>query len=100
MDLIILVILIGIVVFFFKTFSSFIYFLAIVDIFLRIITFFKLQLANYEIYAILNKYIPTSIPGILNAYSTGILNTVLIWLYVIAMIIFESYIIKTFFRKK
>ena len=100
MDLIILVILIGIVVFFFKTFSSFIYFLAIVDIFLRIITFFKLQLANYEIYAILNKYIPTSIPGILNAYSTGILNTVLIWLYVIAMIIIESYIIKTFFRKK
>lgn len=100
MDLVILLILVGIVVLIFKKFSSFIYFLAIVDIFLRIMTFIKLQISNYEIYNFLNKYIPTSIPGILNSYSTGILNTILIWLYVIAMIIFESYIIRTFFKKK
>ena len=100
MDLVILIVLIGIVVFFFKKFSSFIYFLAIVDIFLRIMTFIKLQISNYEIYSFLNKYIPTSIPSIIDAYSSGILNTILIWLYVIAIIIFESYIIRTFFRKK
>lgn len=100
MDLVILLILVGIVVFIFKKFSSFIYFLAIIDILLRILTFIKLQIPSQEVYALLNKYVPTSIPGILNAYSTGILNTILVWLYVIAMIIFESYIIKTFFRKK
>ena len=100
MDLVILLVLIGIVVFIFKKFSSFIYFVAIIDIFLRILTFIKLQISNYEIYSFLNKYIPTSIPGILNAYSSGILNTILVWLYVIGMMIFEFYIIRTFFKKK
>lgn len=100
MDLVILLVLIGIVVFIFKKFSSFIYFVAIVDIFLRILTFIKLQISNYEIYNLLNKYVPTSIPGILNSYSTGLLNTILIWLYVIGMGIFEFYIIKTFIKKK
>lgn len=100
MDLVILIVLIGIVVLIFKKFSTFIYFIAIIDIFLRILTFIKLQLSNFPIYGFLNKYIPASIPGILNAYSSGILNTVLIWLYVIGMMIFEFYIIKSFFRKK
>ncbi|MBE6144147.1 MAG: hypothetical protein E7169_01040 [Firmicutes bacterium] len=100
MDLVILVVLIGIVVFIFKKFSSFIYFIAIVDILLRILTFIKTQISNYEIYSFLNKYVPTSIPGILNNYSSGILNTLLIWLYVIAMIIFEYYLIRTFIKKK
>lgn len=100
MDLVILLVLIGIVVFIFKKFSSFIYFIAVIDIFLRIITFIKLQISNSEIYSFLNRYIPTSIPGILNTYSSGILNTILIWLYVIGMIIFEFYIIRTFFKKK
>jgi len=74
MDLVILTVLIGIVVLIFKKFSSFIYFIAIVDIFLRIMTFIKLQIPSYEIYALLNKYIPTSIPGILDNYSTVCYN--------------------------
>jgi len=100
MDLVILIVLIAIVIIFFKRFSSFIYFLAITDIFLRIMTFINVELARLGIYLYLNKYIPASIPSIINSYSSGILNTVLMWLYVIAIIIFESYIIKTFFRKK
>jgi len=100
MALVILIVLIAIVIIFFKRFSSFIYFLAITDIFLRIMTFINVELARLGIYLYLNKYIPASIPSIINSYSSGILNTVLMWLYVIAIIIFESYIIKTFFRKK
>jgi len=100
MDLVILIVLIAIAIIFFKRFSSFIYFLAITDIFLRIMTFINVELARLGIYLYLNKYIPASIPSIINSYSSGILNTVLMWLYVIAIIIFESYIIKTFFRKK
>ena len=100
MDLVVLIVLMGVVIFFFKKIRHFIYFIAIVDIFLRIVTFIKSQITNYQIYAFLHKYFPTSSPGILNNYSSGILNTGLIWLYVIGMIMFEFYIIKAFFRKK
>ena len=44
MDLVIFVVLCGIVVLFFKKFSSFIYFVAMTDIFLRIVTFIKIEL--------------------------------------------------------
>ena len=100
MDLVILIVLLALVVLFFKRFSSFVYFLAITDIFLRIITFINAELVRFGISLHLNRYFPASIPSLLNAYSSGILNTVLMWLYVIAIIIFESYIIRTFFREK
>lgn len=100
MDLVILVVLIGIVVFVFKQFSSFVYFMAIVDILLRIITFIKLNIGIPELSSFLDAYIPVSIPAIIDTYSTGIFNTILIWGYVIIYIIFETYIIRTFFRKK
>lgn len=99
MDLIILIILIGIVIFTFKKFSSFIYFFAIVDIFLRILTFIRLNINLPELSNFIAKYIPVSIPNIIDKYSTGILNSVLMWGYVICFIIFEYYII-CFFAKK
>ena len=100
MDLVILLILMGIVIFFFKRFSNFIYFIAITDILLRIITFVKEELTTGEIYAFINKYIPSNIPAIIGNYSSGLLYTILVWLYVIAFIIFEFYVLRTFFRKK
>ena len=100
MDLVVFLVLCGIVIFFFKRFSRFIYFIAITDIFLRIATFIKLQIGKGDIYAVLDKYIPNNIPSILDYYADGLLYTIFLWLYVIAFIIFEFYIIRTFFRKK
>lgn len=102
MDLIILLVLIAIVVFFFKRFSSFVYFIVIVDIFLRMITFINENLLKSigEVYRVIHDYIPANVPSIMNAYSSGIFNTVLIWGYVAIFAIFEYYIILTFFRKK
>lgn len=100
MDLVILVILIGIVVFFFKQFSSFVYFMAIIDLFFRLFHMIATNLKIIEFTNFVNKYIPVSIPGVINNYSTGILNTLLIWGYIILMFIFEFYIIRTFLRKK
>lgn len=100
MDLIILLFLIFVVLFFFRRFSSFIYFIGIVDIFLRIVTFIKIQLTSGEIFNFINKYIPESIPNILANYSSGLLYTILLWFYVGFMIIFEFYVIRTFIRRK
>ena len=100
MDLVILVVLIAIVVAIFKKFSSFVYFIAIIDIFLRLLTFIKIQLGIPELTSFLNKYFPVSVPGIINAYSSGIFNIILTWGYIVIFIIFEFYIIRTFFKKK
>lgn len=100
MDVIIILLVIALAVFFFKkSFSGIIYMIVIVDIFLRIVNFIKLNLVNGEIASVLSRYFPSSIPAIINHYSSGILNTILMWLLVIIYMIFEYYIIGTFIRK-
>ena len=101
MDLAILLILMALVIFFFKRFSSFIYFIAIVDIFLRILTFIKNNSVP-ELHDLIQKYIPESIPGIIGNYvsETHIVYIIFVWIYVIIMGIFLFYITRTFFKKK
>ena len=101
-DLIILIILLILVIMFFKRFSSFVFFIAIVDIFLRIITFIKNNIGLKDIKHILNKYLPENIFQIIDKYtkSSTIINTILKWSFVIIMIIFLYYIIKIFMKKK
>ncbi|MDD5888892.1 MAG: hypothetical protein PUC82_05355 [bacterium] len=99
-DLIVLIILILVVVMFFKRFSSFVFFMAIIDIFLRIMTFIKNNIGVNDISYIIGKYLPESIMHIIHKYTDGIVSTVLDWCFVIIMIIFLSYIVKIFIKKK
>ena len=99
-DLVVLIILILVVVMFFKRFTSFVFFMAIIDIFLRIMTFIKNNIGVNDISYIIGKYLPESIIGIIHKYTNGIVSTVLDWCFVIIMIIFLSYIIKIFLKKK
>ena len=99
-DLIVLIVLILVVVMFFKRFSSFVFFMAIVDILLRILTFIKNNIGLPDVSALIGKYVPESIIGIINKYSSGIVNTILQWAFVVIIIIFLSYIIKIFIHKK
>ena len=98
-DLIILVILLGLVLFFFRKFSSFVYAVAIIDIFLRILTFLKYNTVP-EVKALIGKYLPESIAGIIKHYSSGWLYTLFIWIYVIIISIFLGYIINYFIHKR
>lgn len=99
-DVVILIILMLVVIMFFKRFSSFVFFIAIVDIFLRILTFVKHNIGLADVSALIDKYIPENIIAIINKYSSGIIATILEWTFVIIMIIFLSYIIKIFIKKK
>lgn len=99
-DLILLIILILIVVMFFKRFDSFVYFVAIIDITLRILTFIKNNIGLKDIANIIGKYLPESIFGIIDKYTNGIIQIVLNWIFVIIMIIFLYYITKLFIKKK
>lgn len=101
MDVIILIAIIVLFVFLFKkTFSSFVYAVAVTDIFFRIITYLKIKLTSGALYAFLDKNIPSDIPTVIEKYTNYEFSTVLIWGYVILMIIFEFYAIRTFMRKK
>lgn len=99
-DLIALILLMLVVIMFFKRFSSFVFFVAIFDIFFRILTFIKLNISLPDVVAIMNKYIPTGILGIISKYTDGIFTTILSWAYVIIMTIFLFYVTKIFFKKK
>lgn len=100
MQLIIILILLAIVIAVFRRFDAFIFFIAIVDIFLRIMAFFQTQVPDPEVASILARYFPASIPRLIGSYTSGIIYTVFIWLYVIVYIIFEYYIIRSFFRRR
>ncbi len=99
-DLIIVLILLGVVVFFFRRFSSFVYAMAIIDIFLRILSFIKYNVDVPELKSLIGKYFPESIAAIINHYTSGIFNTIIMWAYVIVFAIFLGYITKYFIYKR
>ena len=99
-DLIVLILLILVVVMFFKRFQSFVFLIAIIDIFLRILTFIKYHIGLKDVSAVIGKYIPESIIAIIHRYSSGLVATILDWAFVIIMMFFLGYIFKIFLHKK
>ena len=99
-DLVVFIVLILVVVMFFKRFDSFVYFMAIIDIFLRILAFIKNNIGLPDVRALIDKYLPESVIAIINKYTTGLVNTLLQWAFVVIMAIFLSYVIKIFVKKK
>lgn len=98
--LILLVVSIIIVGLFFKDFKSVVYFLGILEIFFRLIHRIANLIAIKEFTNFVDEYIPTSLEGIINSYSSGILNTVLTWILILLFIYFEWYLIKYWIKKK
>ena len=101
MDVIILIAVIVLFVFLFKrTFSSFVYAVAVTDIFFRIVTYLKIRLTSGSLYAFLDKNIPSNIPTVIEKYTNYEFSVVLIWAYVVIMIVFEFFAIRAFMHKR
>lgn len=98
-DLGVIIVLLIIVIVLFRRFSSFVYAVAIIDIFLRIMTFVKYNSVP-ELKSLIGKYLPESIGAVISRYSSGVFNTVLMWIYVIIFIIFLAYVTSYFIKKK
>jgi len=98
-DVIIVLCLLVAVIFVFRKFSSFVYAVAIIDIFLRILTFIR-DNSVPELKSLIGKYFPESIPSIIATYSDGIFYTILMWVYVIIFTVFLFYITKYFIHKR
>ena len=98
--LILLVVAIIIVGLFFRDFKSVVYFLGIIDIafrlFHKLITLIQLK----PVTEFVVKYIPSSLEAVINHYSTGILNTILIWILFLLYVYFLVYLVKYWVKKK
>ncbi len=101
-DLIVFIILLILVLMFFKRFSSFVFFMAIVEITLRILAFIKNNIGLKDVAHLIGKYLPENVFEIINKYTGNwsLLNIILKWCFVGIMTIFLSYIIKIFLKKK
>jgi len=100
MDVIVIIfVLLAVVVMIFKKFSSFVYYICFVDIFLRILSFIARNIPLEFLKNFIYKYFPLSVESIIRSYTSGIFTTVLLWVLVILYIILDSYLIRTFFKK-
>ncbi len=100
MDGIIILIIIIVVGVYFRRVDKVVTGVAIVDIFLRLFRFLVENIQINGISEYIEKYLPASIPSIINAYTTDIINSILLWIYVICMAVFLGYTIRYFISKK
>ena len=101
MDVVVIVLVLGaLAVMIFKKFSSLIYYIGIIDIFLRILDFIANNLKIPVLSDFINTYFPNSVSNIIEIYSSGIFTTVLSWLLLVVYIILDFYLIRIFWKKK
>lgn len=99
-DIVVLAVIILLVIFSFRKFSSFVYIVAILDILLRILNFIRINVPVPELQTLLEAYFPASIPAVIDKYTSGVVFDLIMWAFVIIYIIFLSYVFKTFIKKK
>ncbi len=100
MDLVIFLILIALVIVFFRDVKFVVYLIGILEIFFRILHYLGDHITFININTFINSYFPTSIFAIINKYTIGVVNDIISWVLVIAFIMFLIYLIKYFFKMK
>ncbi|MFI3307564.1 MAG: hypothetical protein R3Y21_03250 [Mycoplasmatota bacterium] len=101
MDLLIIVILVVIVALYFKRFSNVVYLIGFIDMFCRVFHTMVINIGLLEVRSFLyDLNIPYSIGSLLSTYSTGILYTILLWIYIIFMWIFIYYLLKVVIKRR
>ena len=98
-ELIIFVLALIAIIFFFKSFNACVYFIVAVDIFLRLVTYLKGHYLKDSAFSFLN-HLPNNVLDIINSMHVGMLNELLVIIYVIIYIIFEVLLIRFFIRRK
>lgn len=99
-DLIILLVVLVGVWFYNNKFQAYIIAIGTTDIILRILNFVKYNIGLKDIADIINKYLPGSIFEIIDKYTADSINILLKWAFVIIMIVFVSYMIKLFVKRR
>ena len=88
-DLVVLIVLLVFVIIYSKRFQTYMFGFGMIDILFRILNLINGFIPIKEIKTFIDTYIPASIPSVINHYTTGIFNTVLIY-----------YIVRVFVKRK
>lgn len=99
-DLIVVLVIFIISLIWFKKFSSFVYFFAIVDIMFRLINFLITNISIPVVSKFAKTYIPASIPALIGKYTSGVFETILLWVVFVLYVLFEYQVIKFFAKKR
>ncbi len=99
LELLIFIIALAAIIFFFKNFNATVYFVVMVDIFLRVVTYLIAHYLRADAFSFLDS-LPSSVLEILNGFSSGLLNEILVIIYIIIYIIFEVLLIRFFIKRK
>ena len=99
-DLIVLVVLLVFVIIYSKRFQTYFWGFGMIDILFRILNIIKGYIPSIKTRALINQYIPGSIPDVVNKYVKGVANTAIIFIYVVIMAIFLYLVVKAFIRRK
>lgn len=97
-DVIILLIIIALIAVIFKNFNNTIIFIGLIDATLRILEFVGNN-TTHKIHAFISKYFPASIGAMIRSHSSGMLETVLMWVYVVIMFLFVVNVFKVLLRR-
>lgn len=100
LDLVVLVVLLVFVIIYSKRFQTYIFGFGVIDILFRILNIINGFIPFKEVRKIIKTYTPPSVPDVINKYTNGVFNTVLIWVYVVIMAIFLFYVVKIFLKRK
>ena len=98
MDIIIVLVLLIIIALVFKIIYNTIIAFGLIDVFLRIVYFIGNN-TTQGIREFTRKYFPASIEAILRGHSTGALETILVWIYVILMAMFWYFVLRMLIRR-
>ena len=99
-DAVVVIALIIVAFCWFRKFSKTVYAVAIIDIFLRLLSYISSNLGVPGFSDWVKSIFPESIPGLLDNYMSGIFLTIFVWIYVFLMAMFLFYVVRTFIRKK
>ncbi len=100
-DLILLILLIIAIIFFYRSLSSFVYLIVSLDILYRLLHFVSNNVNVPELSALINKYVPTDMVGLITKYSgsEGIIYSIVIWFMFVIYCIFLFYIVRILVRR-
>ena len=98
-QLLIFIIALGAIIFFFKNFNACVYFIVMVDIFLRVLAYLIQHYLRADAFSFIES-LPSSVLEILNSFEVGVLNEILVIIYIIIYIIFEVLLIRFFIKRK